>query len=83
VLDPEVLRRLQGLDRIHLREAIAEVCRPFGELKRIEIYPDGKGGFMCFVDLVSLGGTAALCRGLGAFTFGHSAGFRIPATGER
>lgn len=83
VVDPQVLEKLQGLGREQLKEALTDLCRPFGQVKRMEMHSDGKGGFICLVDLASLGETAAVCRQLGAFTFGHSAGFRIPAKGDK
>jgi len=82
-LDSQVLEKLQGLGRNQLREALADLCRPYGEVSRMEIYSTDAEGFVCFVELATLGETAALCRRLGAFTFGHSAGFRIPAKRDK
>jgi hypothetical protein len=82
-VDLEVLEKLQGRDWAQLEKALPDLCRPFGQVKRMEMYPDGKGGYICFVDLASLGGTAALCRQFGAFSSGHSAGFRIPAKQDK
>ena len=82
-MDSQVLEQLQGLDRFQLEKALNDLCRPFGHVKRMEIYETGKGGYICFVDLATLGETAALRRHSGGFGFGHSAGFRIPGKGDK
>ncbi len=80
-VDPQVLRKLQRLENpVQLKGALSDLCRPFGQVVRLEVFPVGENGFVCLVDLGSTGQNAALRRELGGFSFGGSVGFRIPAS---
>lgn len=80
---PEVLERLKGIrDTWKMRDAIAELCRPFGEIVRIDVERDGDGALICLVDMAKVGQNAALSRHLGGFSYGLGVGFRIPVAGD-
>lgn len=79
----EALEKLKGIHRPwKIREALAEMCREFGEIVRIEIEPDGTGAYICLVDMATVGQNAALVRGMGGFAYGLGVGFRIPIVPE-
>lgn len=79
----EVLQKLQGLHHAFgVREALAEICRPYGDIVRIEVEPEGDGAYICLVDLATAGQNAALCETLGGFSYGRGVGFHISVTRE-
>jgi hypothetical protein len=82
-VNEEVLQRLQGLHHAFgVREALAEICRPYGDIVRIEVEADGDGAYICLVDLATAGQNEALCRTLGGFSYGRGVGFHISVRRE-
>ncbi len=82
-MNVEVLQKLKGLRHAFgVREALAEFCRPYGDIVRIEVEPDGDDAYICLVDLATPGQNAALCRQLGGFSYGRGVGFHISVRRE-
>lgn len=75
----EILRKLSGIRNTgEIRQWLAGLCRPYGEIVRIEIEPDGDDAYICLVDMATAAQNAALVRELGGFSYGLGVGFRIP-----
>ena len=82
-MNAEVLQKLQGLRHAFgVREALAEICRPYGEIVRIEVEPAEEGAYICLIDLATAAQNAVLCRTLGGFSYGPGVGLHISVRRE-
>jgi hypothetical protein len=79
LLDPAFEEKLKGLSsRMEIERSVKELCAPFGGVRGLRLFPDGRGGQFCFFEPATPAHRMTLFYAFDALFYGDGMMFRIP-----